>query len=52
MSKTRAAAVLTCAQIAIASRRFVEVRATLYLHARTPLLLLLYFLRRELFNER
>ena len=44
MSKTRAAAVLTFAQIAIASRRCVEVRAALYLHARTPLLLFVILL--------
>ena len=55
MSQTRAAAVLTFVLIAMASRRCVEARAALYkrlyLLARTPLLLLSYFLRLELFNE-
>ena len=44
MSQTRAAAVLTFAPIAMASRRCVEVRGALYLHARTPLLLLVILL--------
>ena len=44
MSQTRAAAVLTFAPIAMASRRCVEVRGALYLPARTPLLLLVILL--------